>query len=52
MSARMRLDLGFAGRTVVADFAPHEIKTFLVPFAADQPVVEANLLEDPNQGSA
>ncbi len=52
VSARMRLDLGFAGRTVVADFAPHQIKTFLVPFAADQPVVEANLLEDPNQESA
>jgi alpha-mannosidase len=47
--ARMSMDLGFADRAVTADFAPYEIKTFLVPLATDQPVVETNLLEDPDQ---
>ncbi|HZC25946.1 MAG TPA: glycoside hydrolase family 38 C-terminal domain-containing protein, partial [Actinopolymorphaceae bacterium] len=44
-SAVMRLDLPVVGRTVEAAFAPHEIKTFVVPLAADQPAYEADLLE-------
>ncbi|MGW0230130.1 alpha-mannosidase [Actinopolymorpha singaporensis] len=45
--AAWSLDLGFAGRTVSATFAPHEIRSFLVPFDPDRPVVEIDLLEDP-----
>jgi alpha-mannosidase len=44
--ARWSLDLGFADRRIEADFRAHEVKTFLVPAEADQPVVETNLLED------
>ncbi|MGH3488755.1 MAG: alpha-mannosidase [Actinopolymorphaceae bacterium] len=43
----MRLDLPFLGRTVEADFRPHQIRTFLVPVAeADDEVRTANLIED------
>ncbi|GAA2757304.1 alpha-mannosidase [Actinopolymorpha rutila] len=45
--ATWSLDLGLAGRTVSATFGPHEIKSFLVPFDPDRPVVETDLLEDP-----
>ena len=33
------------GRTIEADFGPHEIKTFRVPREGDGPVAETNLLE-------
>ncbi|MEQ7009101.1 glycoside hydrolase family 38 C-terminal domain-containing protein [Actinopolymorpha sp. B17G11] len=51
VAGTMRLDLPFLGRTVEADFGPHEIRTFLVPTAAGEPVVAANLLEDPSEPS-
>jgi alpha-mannosidase len=41
--ATARIDLAFLGRTVTAEFAPHEIKTLLVRDDA----VEADLLERP-----
>jgi alpha-mannosidase len=43
--ARATLELPLAGRTIEAQFAPHEVKTFLVPRDPDGAVVEANLLE-------
>ena len=47
-----RVDLPFLGRTVEAEFAPHEIKTFLVPVDPDQPVRETDLLEYPARDEA
>jgi alpha-mannosidase len=44
-AARLELDLAFLGRTIAADFAPHEIKTLLVPVDPAAPVQQANLLE-------
>jgi alpha-mannosidase len=44
-SARLALDLAFLHRTVEVEFAPHEIKTLLVPVDPDQPVQETDLLE-------
>ena len=41
------IGLPLLGRTVTADFGPHEIKTFRIPRDPDQPVVETNLLEWP-----
>jgi alpha-mannosidase len=35
------------GRTIEAEYAPGELKTFLVPLDADQPVREVNLIEWP-----
>ena len=32
-------------RTIKADFAPSEIKTFRVPLSVDKPIVETNMLE-------
>jgi alpha-mannosidase len=40
------VDLPFLDRRVQATFAPHEIKTLLVPVDPEAPVREANLLED------
>jgi alpha-mannosidase len=42
---RVSIELPLAGRTVEADFRPHEIKTFRVPREAAAPVREVNLLE-------
>lgn len=42
---RLTVDLAFLGRTVEADFAPHEIKTLLVPVDPEQPVRDVDLLE-------
>jgi alpha-mannosidase len=44
-AARLTFELPLVGRTIEADFAPHEIKTFRVPRTADEPVAEVNLLE-------
>ncbi len=44
-AARLRLDLAFLGRVIEADFAPHEIKTLLVPTDPAGPVRQTNLLE-------
>ncbi|HVX45911.1 MAG TPA: glycoside hydrolase family 38 C-terminal domain-containing protein [Mycobacteriales bacterium] len=41
--ASARIDV--LDRSIEADFGAHEIKTFRVPAAADQPVVETDLLE-------
>ncbi|HEY6740574.1 MAG TPA: glycoside hydrolase family 38 C-terminal domain-containing protein, partial [Actinopolymorphaceae bacterium] len=49
-AGRLRLDLPMLDRTVEADFRPHEIKTLLVPTDPQQPVVEADALEDPREG--
>jgi len=43
--ARARIELPLVERTIEADFGAHEIKTFRVPRAADEPVQEVNLLE-------
>jgi alpha-mannosidase len=43
--SRVSIELPLAGRTVEADFRPHEIKTFRVPREAAAPVREVNLLE-------
>src|SRR5206468_10578375 len=43
--ATATLDLPFLGRTVITEFAPHEIKTLFVPHDGDLPAVETNLLE-------
>ncbi|HEV2783913.1 MAG TPA: glycoside hydrolase family 38 C-terminal domain-containing protein [Actinophytocola sp.] len=39
--------LPMCGRTIPVRFAPHEVRTFLVPSDADAPVTEVNLLEWP-----
>ncbi|MCU0509502.1 MAG: glycosyl hydrolase-related protein [Anaerolineae bacterium] len=44
-SARARIALPHLGRSFEADFAPSEIKTFLLPHDAAAPVREVNLLE-------
>jgi alpha-mannosidase len=44
-AAHLTFELPLVGRTIEADFAPHEIKTFRVPRTADEPVAEVNLLE-------
>jgi len=46
VATRARLRLPAVGRTIEADFAPGEIKTFRVPVDAARPVVEVNLIED------
>lgn len=43
--ARLKLELPLLGRTLEAEFAPHEIKTLLVPVDPAQPIVETDLLE-------
>ena len=43
--ARARIELPLVERTIEADFGAHEIKTFLVPRDAAEPVREVNLLE-------
>jgi alpha-mannosidase len=40
-----RIELSLLGRTVDAEFAAHEVKTFRVPRDPAQPVSEVNLLE-------
>jgi alpha-mannosidase len=40
-----RVELGLLGRTLEADFAPGEVKTFLVPHQDGPPVKEVSLLE-------
>jgi alpha-mannosidase len=44
---RATIDLPFLGRSLTVDFAPHEIKTLLVPRDAARPAVPADLLERP-----
>ncbi|HEX3811240.1 MAG TPA: glycoside hydrolase family 38 C-terminal domain-containing protein [Mycobacteriales bacterium] len=44
---RATIDLPLAGRTIEADFSPHEIKTFLVPADPAAAVQETDLLEWP-----
>ncbi|MEO3778718.1 glycoside hydrolase family 38 C-terminal domain-containing protein [Micromonospora sp. B11E3] len=46
-AARATIDLPFLGRTVTAEFGPHEIKTLRVPRELAEPVVETDLLERP-----
>lgn len=48
--ARATLTLPTLSRVIEADFAPTEVKTFLVPADAGQPVVETDLLERPYGG--
>jgi len=43
-SARARLELPIVGRTIEADFAPHQIRTFRVPLGAG-PVIDVDLIE-------
>ena len=43
--ARATVELPVVGRSIEADFRAHELKTFLVPRAAEALVVETNLLE-------
>lgn len=45
--AHGRINIGLLGRSAEADFAPGEIKTFLVPDDQRQPVREVSLLEWP-----
>jgi len=45
MSAHACLQLSHLGREIRVDFDPYEIKTFRIPFNADEPVGETNLLE-------
>jgi alpha-mannosidase len=44
-SAHATIELPLLGRTIDADFGANEIKTFLVPRDAGQPVAETDLLE-------
>ncbi|WP_274650804.1 alpha-mannosidase [Paenibacillus humicola] len=44
-AVRASISLPLAGRTIEADFAPCEIKTFRVPADPSQPVTETNLIE-------
>jgi alpha-mannosidase len=52
MAAHCRIGLGFLGRSVAADFAPGEIKTFFVPDNPELPVREVSLLEWPPDAPA
>ncbi|HEY0539203.1 MAG TPA: glycoside hydrolase family 38 C-terminal domain-containing protein [Actinoallomurus sp.] len=45
--ATATLHLPFLGRTVVAEFGPHEIKTLFLPSDRSLPAVETDLLEGP-----
>jgi alpha-mannosidase len=44
-AATATINLPFLGRTVTAEFGPHEIKTLLVPRDPARPMVETDLLE-------
>lgn len=43
--ARTAIQLPVVGRTLEADFAPYQIRTFRVPADPDQPIVPVDLLE-------
>jgi alpha-mannosidase len=45
--ARRRLRLPQFGRTLEVEFGPHQIRTFVVPTAPDQPIREVDLVEWP-----
>ncbi|MGR6318294.1 glycoside hydrolase family 38 C-terminal domain-containing protein [Micromonospora soli] len=51
-AANATIDLPFLGRTITAEFGPHEIKTLLVPRDPARPPVEADLLERPTAAGA
>jgi alpha-mannosidase len=44
-TAQASIELPLVGRTIEAELAAHEIRTFLVPADADEDVVETDLLE-------
>ncbi|GAA4573800.1 hypothetical protein GCM10023176_39500 [Micromonospora coerulea] len=46
-AANATIDLPFLGRTITAEFGPHEIKTLVVPRDPARPAAEADLLERP-----
>lgn len=47
-----RFDLPVLGRSWIADFTPHQIRTFFIPSASDAPIREMNLIEELLQGQS
>lgn len=47
--ANATIEVPLVGRTIRADFAPFEIKTFVLPIDTEQSVRETDLLEQPTQ---
>ncbi|WP_346232340.1 alpha-mannosidase [Parafrigoribacterium mesophilum] len=45
--AKAHLDIPLIGRTIEADFGAYQVRTFRVPYAAAEPIVEVDLIEWP-----
>jgi alpha-mannosidase len=46
---RCAINLPVCERTIEVEFGPHQVRTFLVPAGAGEPVTEVNLLEWPDE---